>query len=296
MSAPVAGARYARGVKILRSIAAMLVIPVLPAGGGAGPRTLVVCAPGYPGNTAQAQPTMDAFAKAAAGAGSWEPGTLAAVYFENEQGGLARLSGEDAVLALVPLPYYLLHGPDLGLRARLQVVLPSGSNETWGLAVKRGRVTSPSGLAGWEVTGAAGYAPAFVRGPVLEQWGRLPPSVRITFTSRGLTSLRRAASGEPVAVLLDSAQTAGLRSLPFADELEVVAHSAPLPGSLLCTIADRLGLREANALIEGLLRLHEREDGAAALHALQMTRFARVDTAALQRAERSFHQAADSSR
>src|SRR3989442_2096913 len=47
-----------------------------PASGRAAPapsasKTLVVCAPGYPGDTATAQPTMDAFAKLAAEAAGW---------------------------------------------------------------------------------------------------------------------------------------------------------------------------------------------------------------------------------
>src|SRR5512137_188895 len=69
--------------------------------------TLVVCAPGYPGSTEEAQPAMDAFAAAAGAAAAWPSGDLQAVYFETEAGGIERLAREDAGLALVPLPFFL---------------------------------------------------------------------------------------------------------------------------------------------------------------------------------------------
>jgi len=53
--------------------------------------TLVVCAPGYPGSTAEAQPSMDALAASLAAAGHLAPGSLAAAYEETKAGSLRRL-------------------------------------------------------------------------------------------------------------------------------------------------------------------------------------------------------------
>src|SRR5262245_52785698 len=94
-------------------------------------RTLVVCAPGYPGTTAEAQPTMDAFASAAAEAAGFKPGSLAAVYHETLKGGVERLGAADAVLALVTLPFYLEERARLRLTPRLQVSIEPGGAETW---------------------------------------------------------------------------------------------------------------------------------------------------------------------
>src|SRR5437870_8109634 len=72
-----------------------------PAPGGAravsaapaqGRKVIVVCAPGYPGNTVEAQPTMDLFAKYVEKAAGLAPGSLGAVYHETEKGGLDRLA------------------------------------------------------------------------------------------------------------------------------------------------------------------------------------------------------------
>src|SRR5437868_9354449 len=90
--------------------------------------TLVVCAPGYPGSTAEAQPAMDALAKALDG------GALTAVYEETEAGGLRRLAGRGASVLLAPLPFFLAHERDCKLVARLSAVRSGGEAlERWTL-------------------------------------------------------------------------------------------------------------------------------------------------------------------
>ena len=97
----------------------------------------------------------------------------------------------DASLALVPPAFLARYGQELGLKPRMEAVLESGNQEIWSLVVKKGSVSSPAGLQGWEVTGAPGFAHDFVRGELLKGWGALPPDARITFTARVLTALRR---------------------------------------------------------------------------------------------------------
>src|SRR2546429_6445643 len=87
--------------------------------------TLVVCAPGFPGSSAEARPAMEAFARSLVGAGHLPAGSLSAVYEESEAGGLRRLSQQDAALLLAPLPFFLEHERELRLGARLSA-LPRG--------------------------------------------------------------------------------------------------------------------------------------------------------------------------
>ncbi|HEX9400146.1 MAG TPA: PhnD/SsuA/transferrin family substrate-binding protein [Anaeromyxobacter sp.] len=249
--------------------------------------TLVACAPGYPGTTEEAQPNMDALASAAARAARWPEGALAAVYEPSERSGLARLAGQDVGVALVPLPFYAKHRAALRLRPRVEVVNEGAGvgGETWALVAKRGRVTAASSLTGFAVASSAGYAPEFVRA-VLAGWGRLPADARIAESSQVLSTLRRAASGDDVAVLLDGTQAAALPSLPFAGELEVVARSDPLPSGLVVTVGDRLPEARWRALESALLALPSTPDGSAALQGLRVARFAPLDPAALARIDR----------
>lgn len=267
----------------------LLAIPFACAAAAAAPPdrvTLVACAPGYPGTTAEAQPRMDALAaEIARGAGLAED-RVGAVYTPGERDGVARLGEPDAALALVPLPFLVAHGEALRLVPRMQVeVAGGGTTEIWTLVARKGRIASPDRLAGFTLQSSAGYAPAFVRG-ALAGWGTLPSSVRIAHSAAVLSGLRRAAAGEDVALLLDGAQTAALATLPFAGELEVVARSAPLPASFVATVARRLPAARWSTLERSLAGIGARPGGAAALEALRIARFVPLEPGAAEAVRR----------
>jgi hypothetical protein len=240
--------------------------------GAKAPRIeLVVSAPGYPGNTEQAQPTMDSFARNVETIAGWKRGHLRAAYFESEDGGREAIISGRASVALVPLSFLAHYGADLELQPRLLAVPKAGPTEVWALVAGKGRVTAASSLDGWEIASRAGYAPGFVRRVVLGAWD-VPDSTTVSFTPRILSRLRKAAAGEPIAVLLDGEQRAALDSLPFANDLEVVFESEPLPAFLACTVGDRLAKDDAAQLLDALRMLHE-GDGADVLEQIRLVRF-----------------------
>lgn len=259
-----------------------------------GPVTLVVCAPGYPGSTVEAQPAMNAFATAAARAAGWEPSELEAVYFETEQGALERLAGPDATFLLAPLPFFLQHRAAYQLEPHLQAVQQGGeAAEPWTLVALAGAVKQPADLAGFELVSLAGYVPRFVRGPALSSWGELPATVKITFSGAVLSSLRRAAAGEKVALLLDHAQAAALPTLPFAAKLAVVTQSVPLPVSVLCVVGGRLPAGRVKTLTGALRTLGAASPGAEALAGIRLTGFVPADVPALVRATEALERLKD---
>jgi hypothetical protein len=256
------------------------------------PHVLVVCSPGSPGSTAEAQPTMDAFAAALSRKAGVVP-PLSAVYEASEDAGVKRLRAPDAALALVSLPFYLKHEKELGLKARLQAVAKGRPPlEVWTLVAKKGRVTGPQALEGFTISSSAGFAPGFVRGPALGGFGPLPAGVRVAQSAQVLSALRRAASGDPTAVLLDGAQGAALASLPFAGELEAVTRSAPLPAGIVATVDARLPAKAWSAVDAALRALPSDPAGASAIAGLQMERFTPVDEAALGAAREAYADAA----
>ena len=237
---------------------------------------LVVCAPGYPGSTVEAQPSLDAFADAAIEAAGWSEGSLISVYYPTEDAGLTALADKSAALALVAWPFYEKHGKELQLVEIAEAVYKTtGRDEAWSLVAKKGRVASADQLKGWEIQSLAGYAPEFVRG-ALASWGKIPADVRITATSQVLSALRRAASANDVAVLMDGAQSASLASLPFAAELEVVATSPRVPVAVVCTVGGRLPPQRAAAFAQALERLNDGPKGLAALEGIRLTGFVPV--------------------
>lgn len=253
------------------------------------PLMLVVCAPGYPGSTEEAQPAMDAFAAAVSTAAGWKPGELKAMYFETEGAGVERIASDSTILSLVPLPFWLQHRAALKLEPIMHAIEEGGqAAEPWTLVAAAGQVSGPQGLGGFDLISVAGYAPRFVRGPALGAWGELPRDVRITFSTAVLSGLRRASSGAKVAMLLDRAQAEALPGLPFASRLQVVTRSAPLPVSVLARVAGRLSAARQNAVMNALASLGSTSAGAEALAGVRLARFVPADQAALSRARDAF--------
>lgn len=273
----------------MRPLLTAILLSCVPAASAEVP-TLVAWAPGFPGSTKEAQPSMDALAAAVTAAAGKPAGSLAAVYHETEKGGHDRLAQRDAVLAMVPLPAFLEYEKQLKLVPRLAVVTAgtAAATEEWSLVAGRGKLKQPADLAGFQLVSLASYAPRFVRGPALGGWGALPGDVTLVPSGALLSALRRAASGEKTALLLDRAQTAAIDSLPFAPDLEVVATSGPLPGALLCTVGDRLPGKEADSLVAAFSALGGRPAAADALAGVRVARFAPVDAAALRKARAAY--------
>lgn len=282
-----------RGVRHRASLALAVAVAALAGGGAARAAeshpTVVFCAPGSPGTTAEAQPTMDAFAAALGAKAGF---AVSATYAATEDAGVARLRDPAAAVAVVSLPFFLAHEQALGLRAELEPVLQGGgATERWSLVARKGRVTGPASLDGFTLLSSAGYAPAFVRGPALGGWGRLPASVRIAQSVAILSGLRRAAAGEPVALLLDGTQAAAVSTLPFAADLEVVARSPALPAGVVATVDRRLPPARWTRLAAALRALPSDAAGAAALAGVRMSRFEPLDAKALSAARAAFREA-----
>ena len=274
---------------LVATVLTLLCAPAL----AADPVSLIICAPGFPGTTAEAQPTIDALAAAMAGAAKWAPAELKGAYYETEPGGVARLSQPDAALALLPLALFLEQEASLKLSAKQAAIMKgkADGNEVWSLVAKKGAIAKAEALAGYEVVSIVGFSPRFIKGPVLGAWGKLPEGVKFTQSKQVLSAMRRAAKGDKVALLLDAEQTAALATSPFAGDLEVVYKSAPLPMGVLATVGGRISEARFKALGEALPKLGGTPDGAQALEGLWKLRFDALDPKALEAARKAFAQA-----
>lgn len=270
-------------------IVAALLLTLTTFAEGSEPMKLVVCAPGYPGSTLEAQPAMDGLAAAITSAAGWSAEELGAAYHETEERGINALSKPDTAFALVTLPFFLEHREAAGLVAIAQAVPNDRSaSEPWTLVAGVGSITSAADLNQWELRSLAGHSSRFVRGPALGSWGVLPDSLTITFSGAVLSSLRKAARGEKITVLLDGQQASALNRLPYADKLEAVHHSAPLPVSLLCSIDGRASDGKNSTLLAALLSLDDRPEAADALAGVRLDKFVELDRANLDKAVAAF--------
>src|SRR6266850_33544 len=247
--------------------------------------TLVVCAPGSPGNTAEAQPTMDALARSLEGAAHLPDGEVSAAYEETEAGCSRRLANKNAVMTLATLPFYLAHEKELGLVPHLSAVPQGGeATERWTLVTGKDH---PSSLEGYTVFSSAGFSKRFVRAAA----SKLPARVDVQPAPAILSALRRAASGEKVALLLDRAQFAAMGTLPFAGSLVVVETSQPMPVALVATVGKRIDERRWKELETAFLRLTEDRSDRNALDGVRMAGFVPLDEKALAAARTAWRRA-----
>lgn len=247
------------------------------------PMLLVVCSPGSPGSTQEAQSRMDQFASVL----SAKAGTaITAVYEPSEAGGVKRIGG--AGLAIVSLPFFLAHENALGLHAQLIAVQEGRpALESWTLVAQKGRIHRPDQLAGFTIASSAAFAPAFVRGAVQAGFGTVPSDVKLEQTTAVLSALRRAANGDAVAVLLDGPQAAALASLPFASQLAVVTRSPAWPVGLVVTVGARVSPKAWEPIRSALLGLAAERPAAPALGAIRIGTFVPLDERALASARRA---------
>lgn len=260
-----------------------LVVCVALADAAPARQVIVVCSPGSPGSTEEAKPSMAAFA-AVASAKARVP--IDAIYDPTEEGGVAKLGS--AGIGLVSLPFFLKHEADLKLRPRLDAVQKGRPPlERWVLVAQKGRAKTAEAVAGLTIVSNAAYAPAFVRG-IVAQLGPPPANLKVMQSGAVLSSLRRAADGEPIAVLLDGPQAAALASLPFAGKLEELARSPDMPAGIVVTAGARVPDAEWSAIEKALVGMASDPAGAKALEAIQIARFVPADDTALAAARKLY--------
>jgi hypothetical protein len=249
---------------------------------------IAVCAPGEAGTTADAQATMDAFAAALSAKSGAQ---LSAVYDQTEDAGVARM--KTAQVGMVTLPFFLKHEQDLKLHPQLMAQRQGRpALDEWVLVAKKGKVHGAASLDGFTIASPAAYAPGFVRGTVLGGFGALPATVQLKQSGAVLSSLRKAAKGDPIAVLLDGPGSAQLATLPFAADLEVVARSPKVPAGIVVTIDGGPTGDKWKSLEGAFLGLRGDKAGATALDGMQMDKFVKLDADVIAAARKAYDAAA----
>jgi hypothetical protein len=195
------------------------------------------------------------------------------------------LSASDAAILLAPLPFYLDHERDLRLTPRLLAAPKDGAPlERWTLVTGKDH---PPRLEGYTVQSSAGYSKKFVHAAA----PGLRSDVPVAPSSAVLSGLRRAASGEKVAVLLDGAQSAAMATLPFAASLSTVSSSSPMPVAVLATVGKRIDEAKWKRLQAAFVALSGEPSAREALEGVRMSGFVPLDANALAAARSAWSQA-----
>ncbi len=102
---------------------------------------------------------------------------------------------------------------------------------------------------------------------------------------RGMKSVDR---GEAAATIVDDAQLANMKSLPYSASLRTIFSSGPLPPTPFVAFGKNSKAEEKAAVQKMLLGMCADKKGAEVCKALQVTKFAKPDLAAYEEAKRRF--------
>ena len=227
---------------------------------------------------------MDAFAAALAARAGLPADALGATYAASEDAGIARLRAPDASIALVSLPFFLKHEKALALRPRRRPWSRAARRRSAGAWSPQGRVATAAALEGFTILSAAGFSPAFVRGPRWAAGGSCPRASR-----------SRSRSGGPVGAAASRRRRAGRGAarrrpggrappLPLAAELEVVARLAGAPPGVVAVVDRRVPAVRWAKLSAALRELPAIRPGPRALAGIRLARFVPLDAKALSAA------------
>ena len=233
-------------------------------------------APGYPGDTEQAQDTMDRFAVTLSRAVGKKDTDISVVYHSDPEGGLAEFNGGAVDVAMVSAPVYFEYGKRFALHPVMQAVRVEPTTGRWTLVAGRDKIDGIGALSGWTLGSHAGFSTEFVH-QVLADYGTLPTDTTILFQTRVRSALRSASKGEPIAVLLDGTQAAALDSLSFVDQLEVLHRSEPWPSNVVCFVGDRVDESARKRWVDALRSLADTEEGKVILEEMRLKGFESID-------------------
>jgi len=244
----------------------LVALMVLPLMAHAEPSTsFVLCIPGGPGSTTDAQPVVDRFLKTLGE--SVDLGTSVGTYY-TDFGSCAQAFKKPATkrIVMIPLNVYLRERKAWRLRALVQVDTAKTSGQYHIVAAKGETLDSLRGKR-W-VTGLKLEA-SFL--------SRVAFDGQVTLTADGLkhqrsslSAIKRVAKGRADAVIVDDLQRKSMASLPIAKEMTVV-HSGPdLPEAIVAVVGDSKGKKIKKVLL-GLCKKHK-----AMCADLRVTRFRSV--------------------
>ena len=259
---------------LLPILALALLASILPPRAAAAEkgREILFWSPFSAGTTEQAAATMDAFARYVEKGAGWPAGSAAAGYDNTVEGGRQAVDAAPPGFLIVPVPIFLRYHDTYRWQPLRFVVTDSGDAQRYSVFGPPG--SSLASLAGAPLEGETAYDPAFVAGVVLGK-GAGEIELQLRATARTLSAVRRAAKGEPVAVLLDEEQRKALDTLPQGTGLQMLAESIWMPAGILVA-----GPAAAPADVKALLKALDKppKDAAAAdlLKTMRIRRFEKV--------------------
>lgn len=254
---------------ILILIALLLVTPA----SWAGPHDLVVIQPGGPASTEEAQQQVGRLIAEIAVRAGWPVESARAYYFNDAEKGLAHIQSDKPGFLLTTPGFFLKHRLSLNLTPLNQVLVEGKKEFNYFVVAKKETGCTLESLKGKKLAGAILAEPLFVERIVLNKQLVFGEDVQV-LEMRSLSALRRLSSGEVDAVVLDYKEYAAMANLPFADQLQTIFTSQPIPNTGIMTLGKIAADQDIQALGKAVQSFCDSGEGVAICETYGITGFA----------------------
>jgi ABC-type amino acid transport substrate-binding protein len=248
----------------------------------AGSVALVIVNPGGPDAGAEGNKLAGELAAHLASSAGIDAAQLEAAYFNQTAPAITYLKKHKDAFLLGGLGVFLSQRKALNLVPLARLAGKSGSDEEFSVVVRKGRYASLDELKGKNLVGSVladdgRYVDRFAFGGKLaaSTWFKCTPS------ERPLSALRKLASDDVDAVLVNRAQLEALKAMPLAEKTQVIYSSGPVPtvGLMMAATARTKALRDP--VVQAVSKLCGTEKGAPVCQTYGITGFEPVAENAL---------------
>lgn len=221
-------------------------------------KDMLLCLPGFPGTSVQAQPYIDKVLRHLESKLGWPSLSMHGSYIPDGEQGLKKLQTKKPGIALVgPSIYASLH-KKMKMKVIAKVEVSGQSQQTFSVVTKVGGPKTVSELQGKSLKGSVVHDENFVLNILLG--GQVPKGkLQLVTAKRPLNALRSVARGQDDAAIVSQDVIQHMKDLPFASELQIIYTSKPVPPPAIVVMGE--GLKHAKELANILIGMCKRPDG-----------------------------------
>jgi ABC-type phosphate/phosphonate transport system substrate-binding protein len=273
-----------RTLRIALGIASIIAcgLAASPAAARAGEKDFVIYAPGMGASASQAKPYLDKFGALLEKQMGWKPGSANLTYLDDPKAVSDYIEQQKPAFGLLPPADFLdLSCRKVALQPLAAVVLlssaSSSSSGRWHVVVKDGTAKNLEGLKGKKLGSNHLQDPRYVSRVVFGGKFDAAKDFVLKPTNSPITPFKWVDRGEAEAALVDDAQLAHMKTLPFAKSLVVVFSSEELPPAPIVAFEKAARPADRAALRKAVTAMCSTADGEPICKEMQVTRFQPVD-------------------
>jgi hypothetical protein len=255
----------------------------------AGKTQFVIVFPGGPDAKGQGEKLLGDFIREVTKAANLPAEDFTGVYFNELDPAVKALAANNDSFILGSLGFYLTHRAAHKLVPLAEIKHAGGAHERFYVLTKKGKFTAMSQLKGKTLSGNVLYEdPRFISAIVFDGQFDAKADFKLQPTPQPLRAIRKLATDEIDAVLINQMQYESLTTHPAFADVEVLYKSAELPALSLMAVDTKATGKVKDKLVETLSKICDAGEGATMCRGFGLVGFKPVNVDALKPLQQKF--------